>query len=186
MDVSRESLGAPLCVSTLVGDSVIVDRVYQSCIVTFCGHETRAGLLLLDMNDFEVILGMDWLSPYHAILDFHAKCWTHGREGLFAAETPTIDSVHVVREFSDVFPSDLPDIPLYRDINFSIDLAPCTHLISVPSYHMAPKELKELKEQLEELLINGFIRSSVSPWGAPVLFVKRRMRVYRCALITTS
>ncbi|XP_070057168.1 uncharacterized protein [Nicotiana tomentosiformis] len=75
-DLSRESLGIPVYVSTLVGDSVVVDRVYQSYVVTFCGYETRAYLLLLDMVDFEVILGMDWFSPYHAILDCYAKTVT--------------------------------------------------------------------------------------------------------------
>ncbi|XP_070032807.1 uncharacterized protein [Nicotiana tomentosiformis] len=76
LEISRESLGTFVYVSTLVGDSVVVDKIYRSCVVTFCGYETRADLLLLDMTDFEVILGMDWLSPYHAILDCHAKSVT--------------------------------------------------------------------------------------------------------------
>ncbi|XP_070049357.1 uncharacterized protein [Nicotiana tomentosiformis] len=75
------------------------------------------------------------------------------------AETPAIDSVHIVREFSDVFPSNLLGMPPDRDIDFCIDLDP---------------ELKELKERLEELLAKGFVRSSVSPWGAPVLFEKKK------------
>ncbi|XP_070056551.1 uncharacterized protein [Nicotiana tomentosiformis] len=61
LGVSRESLSTPVYVSTLVGDSVVVDQMYRSCVVTFCGYETRADLLLLDMTDFEIILGMDWL-----------------------------------------------------------------------------------------------------------------------------
>ncbi|XP_070035656.1 uncharacterized protein [Nicotiana tomentosiformis] len=76
LGVPHESLGTPLYVSMPVGNSVIVDRIYRSCIMTFCGYETRADLLLLDMNDFEVILGMDWLSLYHVVLDFHAKTVT--------------------------------------------------------------------------------------------------------------
>ncbi|XP_070034780.1 uncharacterized protein [Nicotiana tomentosiformis] len=76
LDVSHESLGAFVYVPTLVGDSVIVDRVYRSCIVTFYGYETRADLLLLDMTAFEVILGMDRLSSYHVVLDCHAKIVT--------------------------------------------------------------------------------------------------------------
>lgn len=73
LGVSRESLGTPVYVSTTVGDSIIMDQIYRSCIVTFCGYETRADLLLLDMTDIEIIMGMDWLSPYHAILD----CQSH-------------------------------------------------------------------------------------------------------------
>ncbi|XP_070052770.1 uncharacterized protein [Nicotiana tomentosiformis] len=76
LDVPHESLGTLVCVSTRVGDSVVVYRIYLSCVVTFCGYETRADFLLLDMTNFEVILGMDWLSPYHAIVDCHAKTIT--------------------------------------------------------------------------------------------------------------
>ncbi|XP_070050419.1 uncharacterized protein [Nicotiana tomentosiformis] len=76
LGVHHESLGTHVYVSTPVGDSVIVDRIYRFCIVTFSGYETRADLLLLDMNDFESILGMDWLFPYHIILDYHAKTVT--------------------------------------------------------------------------------------------------------------
>ena len=76
--------------------------------------------------------------------------------------------------FPDVFPSILPSVPPDRDIDFSIDLEPGTKPISIPPYHMAPAELKELKDQLQDLLSKGFIRPSVSPWGAPVLFVKKK------------
>ncbi|XP_070037055.1 uncharacterized protein [Nicotiana tomentosiformis] len=76
LDIPRESLGTSIYVSTLMGNILVVDRIYWSCVVIFCGYETRADLLLLDMIDFEVILGMDWLSPYHAILDCHAKTIT--------------------------------------------------------------------------------------------------------------
>ncbi|XP_070032512.1 uncharacterized protein [Nicotiana tomentosiformis] len=76
LGVPRESLGALVYVSTPVGDSVIVDQIYRSYIITFYGYKTRADLLLLDLTDFEIILGMDWVSPYHAILDCHAKTVT--------------------------------------------------------------------------------------------------------------
>ncbi|XP_070047163.1 uncharacterized protein [Nicotiana tomentosiformis] len=76
LGVSRESLSTPVYVYTLVCDFVIVDQIYRSCIVTLCVYETKADLLLLDMTDFEIILGMDWLSLYHAILDCHAKTVT--------------------------------------------------------------------------------------------------------------
>ncbi|XP_070023025.1 uncharacterized protein [Nicotiana sylvestris] len=59
-----------------MGDFVVVDWIYQSCVVTFYGYDTRADLLFLDMIDFEVILGMDWLSLYHFILDYHASTVT--------------------------------------------------------------------------------------------------------------
>ncbi|XP_070057264.1 uncharacterized protein [Nicotiana tomentosiformis] len=92
-------------------------------------------------------------------------------------QSPMIDSVPVVREFIDVFHSDLPGMPLDPDIDFRIDLAPGTHPISIPTYRMAPKELKELKEHLEELLAKGFVRPSVSLWGVPPGEHEQHLRV---------
>jgi len=80
----------------------------------------------------------------------------------------------VVREFSDVFPEDVPGLPPPREIEFSIDLVPGAGPISITPYKMAPAELVELKKQIEKLLEKQFIRPSVSPWGAPVLLVKKK------------
>jgi hypothetical protein len=85
-----------------------------------------------------------------------------------------IEEIPIVREFVDVFPEELPRIPPDREIEFTIDLLPNTAPISKAPYRMASLELKELKDQLQELLDKGFIRPSVSPWGAPVLFVKKK------------
>ncbi|XP_060172736.1 uncharacterized protein LOC132603619 [Lycium barbarum] len=90
------------------------------------------------------------------------------------AEAPTLQSVPVVNEFVDVFPDELPGLPPEWDIEFAIDLLPDTQPISIPPYRMAPAELKELKEQLRDLLEKGFIQPSASPWGAPVLFVRKK------------
>ncbi|XP_070050580.1 uncharacterized protein [Nicotiana tomentosiformis] len=90
------------------------------------------------------------------------------------ANTFTIESVPVVRDFMDEFPIDLPVMPPDRDIDCGIDFVPGTQPISIPPYHMAPVELKELKEKLQEILDKGFIRPSVSPWGAPILFMKKK------------
>ena len=89
-------------------------------------------------------------------------------------EALKLDDIPVVREFSDVFPKDLLGIPIDREIEFSTDLLPGTSPISIAPYRMALTELKELKEQLQELLEKGFIRPSASPWGAPVLFMKKK------------
>ena len=85
-----------------------------------------------------------------------------------------LEDIPVVREFSDVFPKDLPGIPPDREIDFKIKLTPGTEPISKAPYRMAPLELKELKLQMEELVSKGFVRPSTSPWGAPILFVKKR------------
>ena len=77
-------------------------------------------------------------------------------------------------EFPDVFPEDLPGLPPDRETEFTIEVAPGVAPTSIPPYRMTPPELQELKKQLQELLEKGYIRPSVSPWGAPVLFVKKK------------
>nr|GEW03599.1 putative reverse transcriptase domain-containing protein [Tanacetum cinerariifolium] len=105
---------------------------------------------------------------------------SHGCEGFLATihdTTSDVSSIHdqpIVSEFPDVFPDELLGIPLVCEVEFSIELIPGAEPISKAPYHMAPIELKELKDQLQELLERGFIRPSVSPWGAPVLFVKKK------------
>nr|XP_016513175.1 PREDICTED: uncharacterized protein LOC107830206 [Nicotiana tabacum] len=84
------------------------------------------------------------------------------------------ESMPVVNEFLEVFLDELPGIPPDREIDFGIDVLLDTQPISIPPYRMAPSELRELKEQLKDLLGKGFVRLSVSPWGAPVLFVKKK------------
>ncbi|XP_040947342.1 la protein 1-like [Gossypium hirsutum] len=83
-----------------------------------------------------------------------------------------IDQVPSVREFADVFPVELPRLRPDCELDFSIELLPRTTLITVSPYRIALTELKELKAQLRELVDRDFIRSSVSRWGALVLFVK--------------
>lgn len=198
-------MAEPVHVSTSIGEFLVVDQVLRSCLVTIQGYDTRADLIMLDMIDFDVILGMDWLSPYHVVLDCYAKtvtlsmpgvppvlwqaAYSHTPTGIISfirarrlvasgclaylahirdvsREGPSVDSVPVVREYADVFPTDLPSLPPERDIDFAIDLEPSTRPISIPPYWMAPAELRELSVQLKDLLEKGFIRPSVSPWGA--------------------
>ena len=82
--------------------------------------------------------------------------------------------VLMVNEFFDVFPEDLPGLPPDREIEFEIELAPSKDPIFIAPYRMARVELKELKVQMEELLSKGFVKTSTSSWGAPVLFVKKK------------
>ena len=75
-------------------------------------------------------------------------------------------------EFPNVFPKDLPRLPPDRDVEFFIELEPSTAPILWHPYHISPKELAEMKKQLDELLEKGFIHPSSSPWGCPAIFVK--------------
>ncbi|XP_073119845.1 uncharacterized protein [Henckelia pumila] len=85
-----------------------------------------------------------------------------------------VSDIPVVKDFSDVFPDEIPGFPPQREIDLSIELMPGTSPIFRAPYRLAPAELKELKMQLQDLLEKGYIRPSVSPWGAPVLFVKKK------------
>ncbi|KAL0540096.1 hypothetical protein IC582_024325 [Cucumis melo] len=165
------------------------------------------------MQDFDVILGMDWLSANHASIDCFgkevvfnppsgpkfkfrgagmvcvpkvisamkaSKLLSQGTWGILASVVDirerevSLSSEPVVREYPDVFPDELLRLPPPREVDFAIELEPGTASISRAPYRMAPAELKELKVQLQELLDKGFIRPSVSPWGAPLLFVKKK------------
>ena len=102
------------------------------------------------------------------------------------AEKTSILDILVACEFPDVFLNEFSSLLPHREIEICIDVVSDITPISMPPHRMAPTELKELKEQLQELLDKGFIRPSTSPWGAPVLFVKKRMVHFDCALITES
>jgi hypothetical protein len=82
--------------------------------------------------------------------------------------------IHVVREFLDVFPKELPGMPPDREVEFVIDLLPRTAPISKRPYRKSMEELKEHKKQLTELQESRYIRPSSSPWGASVLFVQKK------------
>ncbi|KAA3460518.1 ATP-dependent zinc metalloprotease FtsH [Gossypium australe] len=90
------------------------------------------------------------------------------------AKESAVGKVRTVGEFADVFPEELPSLPPDREVEFGIDLLPGIAPVSIAPYRIAPKELVELKAQIQELLDRGFIRPSISPWGASVLFVKKK------------
>ncbi|KAL0553615.1 hypothetical protein IC582_007515 [Cucumis melo] len=185
----------------------------KACQIEIAGHVIEVTLLVLDMLDFDVILGMDWLAANHASIDcsrkevafnppLMANFMFKGEESrtllkvisamraskllsrstwsilTSVVDTREVDvslsSEPVVRDYPDVFHEELPGLPPHREIKFARELETGTVPISRAPYRMASVELKELKVQLQELLDKGFIWSSVSPWGAPVLFVKKK------------
>ncbi|GJR71242.1 putative reverse transcriptase domain-containing protein [Tanacetum coccineum] len=93
-----------------------------------------------------------------------------------------IEDVPVVRDFPKVFPEDLPGLPPTRQVEFHIELIPGAAPVARAPYRLAPAEMKELAEQLKELSDKGFIRPSSSPWGAPILFVKKKDGSFRMCI----
>ena len=210
-----------LTVTTPVGKQAVCRLYYPNCSVLFGEVNLPADLIILDMHDFDVILGMDWLEKYHATMDCFSKTITFklkgeqadlivqgnrkkGQVGIISAlkasrmvscgceafiafitedkRSQGVEEIPVVCEFPDVFPEEIPGLPPIREVEFTIELLPGTAPISIAPYRMAPAELGELKLQLQELLSKGFIRPSVSPWGAPVLFVKKKDGSWRMCI----
>ncbi|GKA65066.1 putative reverse transcriptase domain-containing protein [Tanacetum coccineum] len=98
------------------------------------------------------------------------------------SEKKRLEDVPIVRDFPKVFPEDLPGLPSTRQVEFQIDFIPSAAPVARPSYRLASSEIKELSDQLQELSDKGFIRSSSSPWGAPVLFVKKKDGLFRMCI----
>ncbi|GKC16715.1 putative reverse transcriptase domain-containing protein, partial [Tanacetum coccineum] len=98
------------------------------------------------------------------------------------SEGKQLKDVPIVRDFPEVFPEDLPGLPPTRPVEFHIDLIPGAAPVARAPYRLAPSKMKELSEQLQELSDKGFIRPSSSPWGAPVLFVKKKDGSFRMCI----
>ncbi|GJX36554.1 putative reverse transcriptase domain-containing protein [Tanacetum coccineum] len=93
-----------------------------------------------------------------------------------------LEDVPIIRDFPEVFPDDLPGLPPPRQVEFRIELVPGAAPVARAPYRLAPSEMKELSDQLKELSEKGFIRPSSSPWGAPVLFVKKKDGSFRMCI----
>ncbi|KAA0042442.1 putative Retrotransposon protein [Cucumis melo var. makuwa] len=159
-----EPLSSVLSVSTPSGEVMLSKDKIKACQVEIANHVLDVTLLVLEMRDFDVILGIDWLSANHAC---KYRLFRYQRTRSF----PVLrTSKGVPRCFPRRASRTLPP----WEIDFTIELEPGTAPISRAPYRMAPAELKELKVQLQELLDKGFIRPSVSLWEAPVLFVKKK------------
>nr|GEZ77876.1 putative reverse transcriptase domain-containing protein [Tanacetum cinerariifolium] len=98
------------------------------------------------------------------------------------SEGKQLKDVPIVRDFPEVFPEDLSGLPLARPVEFHIDLIPGAAPVARAPYQLAPSVMKELSKQLQELSDKGFIRPSSSPWGAPVLFVKKKDGSFRMCI----
>jgi hypothetical protein len=156
-------------------------------------------LIAINLAGMDVILGMDWMTQHKVVLDIsnrvveinsptvgHTTLYLPFKDGTDSCAYVTIishlEEIPVVCEYPYVFPDELPGMPPDRDIEFVIELQPGTAPISKRPYRMPPKELAELKNQLQEMLDNGYIRLSSSPWGCPALFVKKKDGSFRLCI----
>ncbi|GJR36071.1 putative reverse transcriptase domain-containing protein [Tanacetum coccineum] len=118
-------------------------------------------LLLIELKSFDVYLEKECFAFLAHVVEKDPK-------------VKLIQDILVVRDYPEVFPKDLPGLPPPRQVEFQIDLIPGAAHVSKAPYRLAPLEMQELSGQLQELLSKGLIRPSSSPWGAPILFVKKK------------
>ncbi|GJZ88639.1 putative reverse transcriptase domain-containing protein [Tanacetum coccineum] len=164
------------------GNLVSTNTVIQGATLTLLNQPFEIDLMPIKLGSFNIVIGMDWLSKYHAriICDEKVIHIPINGETLIIrvmekkSDEKRLEDIPVVREFPEVFPKDLPGLPPVRQVEFQIDLIPGAAPVARTPYRLAPSEMHELSNQLQELADRGFIRPSTSPWGAPVLFVKKK------------
>nr|GFB79132.1 hypothetical protein [Tanacetum cinerariifolium] len=172
-----------------------LNTILKGCTLNLLNHTFNIDLMPVELGSFDAIIGMDWLADYQAVIVCAEKIvripWRnetliiHGDESNQGnvMRLNIISSTKTQKYMLKGFPiflahitatEDLPGLPPTRQVEFQIDLVPGAAPVARVPYRLAPSEMKELAEQLKELSNKGFIRPISSPWGAPVLFVKKK------------
>ncbi|GJU17838.1 putative reverse transcriptase domain-containing protein [Tanacetum coccineum] len=202
IDIAPTALNTSYEVELANGKVVSTNTILRSCTLVLLNHVFKIDLLPTRLGIFDVIVGMDWLSYHRAVIDCYEKIVRiplsngeilkvqgerqekdPGSLACIKADEKKLDDIRVVRDFPGVFLDDLSGLPHVREIEFRIDLIPGASPVVKSPYRLAPLEMLKLSDQLKELQEKGFIRPSHSPWGAPVLFVKKKdgaMRMCAC------
>jgi hypothetical protein len=193
--LSAVSVEALYVISTL-GGRVNADRIVHKAPLELAGRVFSTDLIILKGQGLDVILGMSWMKLHRAVLDIagrlvhldspvygkvilHLHAVSRIKASLHHVGELKLEDIHVIREFLDVFPNDLPGMPSERAIEFKIELQPSTAPIAKGPYKMSPMEMKELKIQLQGLLDKGYIHPSTSPWGCSALFMEKKDKELR-------
>nr|GEZ04459.1 reverse transcriptase domain-containing protein [Tanacetum cinerariifolium] len=141
------------------GNLISTNTVIQGCTLTLLNQPFEIDLMPIKLSSFDVIIGMDWLSKYHAkiICDEKVIHIPIEDETLIIRDEKRIENIPVVREFPDVFPEELPGLPSVRQVEFQINLIPGAAPVARAPYRLAPLEMQELSNQLQELADRCFI-----------------------------
>nr|GEV60190.1 putative reverse transcriptase domain-containing protein [Tanacetum cinerariifolium] len=188
LNISPTALDNHYDVELADGKIIGVNTILRGCTLDFLNHSFNIDLMPVPLGSFDVIIDMDWLREYHAAQKYLSK----GRDVFLAhvtmkeaedkLEGKRLEDVPIVRDFPEVFLEDLPRIPPTRQVEFQIDLVPCAAPVARAPYRLALSEMKELVDQLQELSDKGFIRPISLPWGAPVMFVKKKDGSFRMCI----
>ncbi|GJZ22370.1 putative reverse transcriptase domain-containing protein [Tanacetum coccineum] len=201
LDVIPSTLDTSYAVELADGRILETNMILRGCTLGLLGHPFDMDLMPTELGSFDVIVGMDWLAKYHAVIVCDKKIVRipYGDEvliiegdgcngGITATKTDDkseekrLENVPIIRDFLEVFLEDLPGLPPTRQVEFQIDLVLGAAPVARSPYRLTPSKMQELSTQLQELSDKGFIRPSSSPWGAPILFVKKKDGYFRMCI----
>nr|GEU99020.1 hypothetical protein [Tanacetum cinerariifolium] len=163
------------------------NTVRRGCMLGSLGHPFNIDLMPVELGSFDVIIGMDWLANHHTMIMYDERivripsgdkrgcliflAQVTKKETVDKSKEKRLEDVPTVRDFLKVFLEDFPGLLSTRQVEFQIDLVPGTEPVARAPYRLAELELHELSDK-------GFIRPSSSPWGAPILFDKKKDRYF--------
>ncbi|KAJ9557529.1 hypothetical protein OSB04_012143 [Centaurea solstitialis] len=156
------------------------EDVIPDCTLSLACELFSIDLEPMELGSFDIVIGMDWLSRNRATIGCYEKVvrilLPDGRTLVIEKkpEAKKLEDIPVIRNYPEVFPDELPGLPPTKQVEFRIDLIPGAAPVAKAPYRLAPTEMWELSTQIQELLDKGYIQPSSSPWGAPVLFVKKK------------
>nr|GEU79550.1 putative reverse transcriptase domain-containing protein [Tanacetum cinerariifolium] len=191
IDIKPVKLNSSYKVELADGKVVSTNSVLRGCTLNLLDHLFDIDLMLIELGTFDVIVGMDWLVERDALIvcgkkevhvPYKNKTLVDKSDSSVSRLKKQLQDVPVIRNFPKVFPDDLPGLPPPRKVEFKIELIPSVAPVVRAPYRLAPSKLKELSDQLKELSEKGFIRPSSSPWGAPVLFIKKKDGPFRMCI----
>ncbi|GJU51681.1 putative reverse transcriptase domain-containing protein [Tanacetum coccineum] len=194
LDITPDTLNVSYAVELADERISKTNTILKGCTLGLLGHPFNIDLMPIELGSFDVIIGMDWLANHHAVIVCDEKIVRipYGDEVLIVqgdrdgkGEKLKLSITSCTRTQKYIrrgIPRDLRGLPPSRQVEFQIDLVPgVAHVVRAP-YRLAPSKLQELSAQLQELSDKGFIRPSSSPWGAPVLFVKKKDGSFRMCI----
>ncbi|GJU83958.1 putative reverse transcriptase domain-containing protein [Tanacetum coccineum] len=201
LGIEPSNLGFIYEIEIASGQLVGIDKVIRGCELEIKGHTFSIDLIPFGSESFDVIVGMDWLSKHKAKIICHERVvripLCNGKPLRVIGKRPEEKVRHlrsaktkeqkkedivVVRNFPEVFPDDLSGLPPKREIKFRIYLISGAISVAKSPFRLAPFKMEDMSGQLRELQDKGFIRPSSSPWGAPVLFVKKKDGSFRMCI----
>nr|GEY65261.1 putative reverse transcriptase domain-containing protein [Tanacetum cinerariifolium] len=181
IDINLVRLNTSYEVELADGRVASTNIVLKGCTINLVGHLFKIDLMPIKLGTFDVIIDMDCLVEQDAVIMCGSQLFVaHVTEK--EPQEKRIEDVPVIRDFLEVFPDDLPGLPPPWKVEFRIDLTPGAAPVARAPYRLAPSEMKELAKQLQELSKKGFIHPSSSPWGAPLLFVKKKDESFRMCI----